>query len=56
MKKFLFIVGLMLTSCGSTKHKCDAYSDIRDTENFDISQETIKNQEKYSSYTIFVLK
>lgn len=51
MKK-VFIVGgllLLMVSCKTTEHKCDAYGDVN--LEYDINQVDIESQKKYNSVT-----
>ena len=50
MKKLLVVTGLIvLASCKSTSHKCDAYGSV---EEYDIHKNDLELQKKYSSYIV----
>ena len=50
MKKLAYLViVIILTSCKTSSHKCDAYGSV---EEYDINKATLESQKKYSSYIV----
>ena len=51
MRRVLIVGGLLLLmgSCKTTEHKCDAYGDVN--VEYDINQVEIESQKKYNSVT-----